>query len=148
VKIPDMARASLSPAASESASLQPAFPLLTVDDDGFPHVCLLASEQVAVVGDDLVAVSVAGSTTVRNLHDRGVATIVAVAGQFAHYLTCHVAQMCVIEGRHGFLLAVQAHKADTAGVDLSPIAFRFSPDLAIEERWHRDRAVLAALSGE
>jgi hypothetical protein len=125
-----------------------AFPLLTVDAGGRPHVCLLCAAQLAVLADrQEIALSIAGRTTCENLRARPVATLVAIGGTTAHYLKGTVVRDVTVEGRAGFVLHVDDHKADSAGVELSPVLFRFSPELAIEERWSRDAAVLRALAG-
>jgi hypothetical protein len=147
MKIPDEALQALSGDATAVQTEHQAFPLLSVDEEGFPHVCLLASEQFAVEpSGERVAVSIAGRGTAANLHARRTATLVAVAGQVAHYIKCRVVDAQVVDGRAGFLLEVQDYKADSAGVELTALAFRFSAQLAIEERWSRDRIVLAALA--
>lgn len=144
--IPEPARLALGDASASTAAERPAFALLTVDDDGFPHVCLLAAQQLDLHDDPgLLGVSVAGRHTAEFLRDKGKATLVVVEGTAAHYLKCEVVADVVVERRSGFTLAVRDHKADSAGVELTPITFRFSEQLAVSERWSRDRAVLRAL---
>lgn len=146
MRIPDQALFAMSGDRDVLHAEHQAFPLLTVDDEGYPHVCLLASEQFVVEpSGEHIAVSIAGRGTAANLKARGKATLVAVEGQVAHYVKCRVVDAEVVEGREGFMLEVHGYKADSAGVDLRSLAFRFSAQLAIEERWSRDRAVLAAV---
>jgi hypothetical protein len=134
---------------ADHGSTSQAFALLTVAESGHPHVCLLSVAQVDVSGDDeTVFVSIAGRTTCQNLLARGLATLIAIEGATAHYVKASVAFSTVVGGRMGFALAVDELKADSAGVELRPLSFRFSPELAIEERWSADETVLAALRAQ
>lgn len=128
----------------DSSAIRQAFPLLTVSDSGHPHVYLLSTAQVDVL-DDTVLVSVAGRTTRRNLHSRPLATLVAVEGVLAYYVESRVTTAIDVEGREGFALSVDKVRRDSAGVELTPLSFRFAPDLPVRERWATDEIVLAGL---
>lgn len=146
--IPDDVCEAIAESATNSGDRQ-AFLLLSVDGDGYPHVCVLASAQLEVSPDrETFAVSVAGRGTSDNLRVRGVATIVAVAGGAGYYLKCSVQRELEIAGRSGFVLRPLDVKVDRAGVDVRPMSYRFTADLAIEERWEADRQVLQALLRE
>lgn len=130
--------------ADDSASMRQAFPLLTVSDSGHPHVYLLSTAQLDVV-DDTILVSVAGRTTRNNLHARGLATLVAVEGVTAYYLKSRLLSVVDGDGREGFALTVEEVRRDSAGVELSPLSFRFAATLPVKERWATDEAVLSRL---
>lgn len=145
--MPDAVRSALRGGRDHHRRQQrPAFPLLTVDDAGFPHVCLLAADQIDVHEDgERLGVSVSGRGTTEFLRVRGRATLIVIEGEEAHYLKCQVVASVSVDGRTGFVLAVGSHKADSAGVDLTPIEFSFSEELATAEDWSRDLSVLRAL---
>jgi hypothetical protein len=69
----------------EVASWEPMFPLLTVDDSGFPHVCLLSRAELQADVQHVYAV-LASPTTVSNLRQRPAATLLVVLADSACYL--------------------------------------------------------------
>jgi len=91
-----------------------------------------------------LALSVAGQGTSAHLRARRVATLVVVTDGAAHYLKCAVERDVEVAGRSGFVVRPRHSKIDRAGVDVRPMTYRFTADLAIEERWSLDRQVLAA----
>jgi Pyridoxamine 5'-phosphate oxidase len=78
----------------EAGSWEPTFPLLTVDESGFPHVCLLSRAELHADAHRVYAV-LASPTTVRNLSRRPAATVVVVLAESADYLkvrAVHISQ--------------------------------------------------------
>jgi hypothetical protein len=123
-----------------------AYPLLTVDQAGFPHVALLSRHQVrpGARPEELLA-AVWGAGTRANLLARRRATLIAVDGTAAHYLKFSVLRATEQLARLGLVLGLTDHVSDTAGVELLPLSFRSSAGLAAREGWDRDAAVLAFL---
>ena len=76
---------------------------------------------------------------------RGRATVVLVSGQVAYYLKLTVASTVEHEQRLGVVLRLAECTVDSAGVDLSPLGFRFSEVLAEREGWEADAQVLDLL---
>ena len=68
-----------------------------------------------------------------------------VSGQTAYYLKLDVCATVEDAGRLGAVLRPRQCLADSAGVDLAPMAFRRSADLAARERWDDDARVLDLL---
>jgi hypothetical protein len=156
VPVTDQAAGELIPAAAlavlhgehaPDGSFDQAIPLLTVDPGGFPHVALLSRAQLrdAGTGRDLLAVVWAGRTSA-HLRATGLATVILVGGQLAWYLKMSVVGFVSREGRFGVILRLVQCVSDTAGVDLVPMGYRGSPELAVEEGWDADKEVLDVLS--
>ena len=144
--IPDAALAILRTEPGAGVAFDQAIPLLTVDEAGFPHVALLSRGQLRAGRDpaELFA-AVWGPGTRANLLARRRATIVLVSGQVAFYLKLTVASTVEHAQRLGVVLRLAGCTADSAGVDLSPLEFRFSADLAEREGWAADAHVLDLL---
>ena len=146
--LPDPVARSIA-APVEPGSAAQAFPFLTVDAGGLPHVALLSGRELRVGGDGSLLVAVAGAGTQANLRERGVATLVAVEGTTAHSVKLRVRSVADAPPLLGAVLDVVegGHKADSLGIPLRPIAYDVHPDLARLERWDRTDAVLRALAG-
>jgi hypothetical protein len=144
--IPEAALAILRTAPGPEAAFDQAIPLLTVDDAGFPHVALLSRAQLRPGKDaaELLA-AVWGPGTRANLLARERATVVLVSGQTAYYIKCTVAGTAERAQRLGVVLRLAGCTADSAGVDLSPLGYRFSAELAGREGWAADAEVLDLL---
>jgi hypothetical protein len=145
-EIPAAALAVLAPGPDRHGSFDQAIPLLTVDNDGFPHVALLSRAQLRDGGNarDLHAVVWAGTTSANLMATRR-ATVILVGGQVAWYLKLAVIRAVEHDGRVGVILRLAKSIADSAGVDLVPMGFRSSAALAAEEGWDADRQVLDLL---
>jgi hypothetical protein len=123
-----------------------AFPLLTVDEIGFPHVALLSRAELDVASDlsALFAV-VASRRTSGNLERDRKAGLSAVEGTTAHYLKLEVGEFRRDEGLAATVLHVVDHVADSLGIPLEPIRFPATGEVAAIERWNRSEAVLKRL---
>ncbi len=121
-----------------------AFPLVTVDSEGFPHVCLLSRMELDVVGDEVRAV-IASRRTGANLERSGHATLIAIAGTTAHYLKLRLERQARVEGVLAAALAVVDHVADSLGITLSPITYTVPEGLDAREDWQRTQRVGEAL---
>jgi len=146
VPLPD-AVARLLAAPPEVGDPAQAFPFLTVDEAGYPHVALLSARELAVAGDGALLVVLMGMTTSANLQRTGAATLVAVEGTTAHSMKLR-RRTSVDEGDLlGFVLDPVDHKADSLGIALAPISYVASEELARLERWDRTAELLARLAG-
>jgi hypothetical protein len=146
--IPGPALAILRAEPGLDGEFDQAIPLLTVDAAGFPHVALLSRSQLRPGrhAGELLA-SVWGPGTRENLLATRRATIVLIAAQDAYYLKLSVVSTVEHAGRLGVMLRVAGCTTDSAGVDLSPLGFRRSAELAEREGWDADAQVLDLLEG-
>ncbi|TCK21825.1 hypothetical protein [Pseudonocardia endophytica] len=124
-----------------------AFPLLTADLEGFPHVALLSRTELDVTPDrQRVLAAVASRRTASNLLRTRRATLVTVGGTTAHYvkatLTGHRTDGEIL----GCELTPVAVLADSLGIPLDPISFRTSAQIAHVEHWDRTTALLTSLA--
>lgn len=121
-----------------------AFPVLTVDDAGFPHVCLLSRAQLQPTPTGLTAL-VSSQRTRINLLSRGVATLIAVTPGAAHY--CKLRLIESIERTWALAAAFELveHKADRCPVPLSPTTYVPTLELEAAEQWARGLALLRLL---
>lgn len=124
-----------------------AFPFLTVDDAGFPHVALLSRAELGPSADrgELFAV-LRSSRTRRNLRRDGRCGLIAFEGMTAHYLKLEVRDLADEDGFLGLVLEVVHHKADSLGIGLHPVTFTPTDTVAAVEHWDRTRAVLERLA--
>lgn len=145
-RIPGPALAVLRAQAPPDGEFDQAIPLLTVDAAGFPHVALLSRRQLRPGrhGGELLA-SVWGPGTRANLLATQRATVVLAAAQAAYYLRLSVVRTVEHAGRLGIVLRMAGCTTDSAGVDLSPLGFRHSAELAEREGWDADDQVLGLL---
>jgi hypothetical protein len=144
--IPEAALAILRTRPQPGAPFDQAVPLLTVDGAGFPHVALLSRAQLRAGRDPAeLLVAVWSPGTRANLLARRRATVVLVSGQTAFYLKLTVVGTVEHAQRLGAVLRVAGCTTDSAGVDLSPLGFRFSAELAEREGWAADTEVLDLL---
>jgi AhpD family alkylhydroperoxidase len=128
-------------------STEQAFPLLTVDADGFPHVALLSRAEIEVsqTGTALLA-AIASERTRANLLRYRRCTLIAVGGQTAHYAKFTVSATLSAAPLLGCELRLADYKADSLGIDLSPIEYAATSGLAQLEHWDRSRALLRRLA--
>jgi hypothetical protein len=148
-EIPEPALAILRAEPGPDAEFDQAIPLLTVDKAGFPHVALLSRGQLrAGRGPGELLAAVWGPGTTANLRATRRATVVLIGGQVAYYLKLSVVSTVEHAARLGVVLRLAGCSTDTAGVDLSPLGFRHSAELAEREGWDADAQVLALLEGQ
>lgn len=145
-QIPAAALAVLAPGPNLDGSFEQVIPLVTVDPDGFPHVALLSRAQMrdGGTGRDLHVVVWVGTTSANLLATRR-ATVILVADQAAWYLKLTVVRAVEHNGRIGVILRLAKSITDSTGVDLVPMRFRSSGELAAEEGWDADQQVLDLL---
>src|SRR5262245_49186078 len=146
--VPDQL-AELLEGAPEVDADEQAFPFLTVDDQGFPHVALLSRSELDVQPGRAEVLAAVGSPRTRaNLRRDGRAGLVAVGGTVAHYAKLRVTRSLELDGLLGCALEVVEHKGDSLGIPLQPIGFRTSAEVARAERWEASARLLRALAGQ
>lgn len=125
---------------------EPVFPLLTVDADGYPRVCLLSRAELAA-DPDTVRCVLRSPRTVANLRRDRRAVLVVVTDQSAHYLRLDVQTVLGEDTAAGVAVAfaVQAAKEDTLGIPLRPMMFESSAYVRSLERWDDNRTLLDRL---
>lgn len=125
-----------------------AFPFLTVDEAGFPHVALLSRAEIDVTpaGGEILAV-IASSRTRVNLARDGRAGLIAVSGTVAHYAKLSLVRVIDTPAAIGCVMQVTEHKADSLGIPLSPISFVTTAEIARMEDWDASEQLLRRLAG-
>ncbi len=141
--------ASLLAGRPDAGAAEQAFPFLTVDEAGFPHVALLSRAELDVTADggDVLAV-IASRRTRANLTRNGRAGLIAIAGTTAHYAKLRVLHAIDTPAAIGCVLQVTEHKADSLGIPLSPISFVTTPKIARAEDWDASRRLLSKLASQ
>ncbi len=123
-----------------------AFPFVTVDADGFPHVMLLCTAELLATPDrGALLVAVASATARTNLARNGVATLIAADGAAAHYAKLRVHET----DDHGTFTVYTCHlahyKRDSLGIPLRPMDFHATQEIAENEKWASTRVALTTL---
>ncbi len=121
-----------------------AFPLLTVDDEGFPHVCLLSRAELEADAGE-VRVVIASRRTRANLERNGHACLLVVEGTTAHYVKLTLDRAHAVEDRIAIAFSPADHRADSLGISLTPIGYVPTDDLSGLERWDLSARGLAEL---
>ncbi|MGP4020622.1 hypothetical protein [Saccharopolyspora sp. 5N708] len=123
-----------------------AFPLLTVDESGFPHVALLSRAELDVDADrGAILAVVASGQTRANIRRCGQATLIAVHGEVAHYAKLRTASTTDQDGLLGCVFRLVSHKRDSLGIPLAPIGFQPTAEIVEMEHWARTRNLLDRL---
>ena len=141
VVIADLLRGGPQPDAQEQA-----FPFLTVDAEGYPHVALLSRAELDIddaAGEVLAVVTSTG--TRGNLARDGRAALIAIEGTTAHYVKLQLTRSFEEAGAAACGFEVTWHKADTLGIPLEPIRFPATDEVARIERWEVSERLLAEL---
>lgn len=121
------------------------FAMLTVDAEGFPHVCLLSRAELEAGVSEIRAV-IASQTTSANVRRSRRATLVVIDPTAAWY--CKLEALSLRAETEGPLAAkfqVVSVKRDSADVALKPARFMPTATVSIEEDWQRSKRLLAAL---
>jgi hypothetical protein len=116
-----------------------AFPFLTTDEAGFPHVALLSRHELEVSSDrEEVLAAIYSEHTRANLVRDGRAGLIAIGGPVAFYAKLKVTRTMEAEG----LLGCE----DSYGIPLSPIGFETTEEIAVMDRWDVTARILATLA--
>ncbi|MBV9365580.1 MAG: hypothetical protein JOY89_15175 [Solirubrobacterales bacterium] len=121
------------------------FALLTVDAEGFPHVCLLSRAELEAGVSEIRAV-IASPTTSANLKRSRRATLMVIDPAAAWYCKLEVLGLRVRDGEPlGAKFQVASVKRDSVDVALKPARFLPTAALTRAEDWRRSERLLAAL---
>jgi hypothetical protein len=124
-----------------------AFPFLTVDEVGFPHVALLSRAEIGVSPDGREVLAVVASRRTRaNLERDGRAGLVAVDGTTAHYAKLRVGRVIDAGPVLACALSLAEYKADSLGIPLAPVSFVTTAEIARVEDWARSEELLVRLA--
>jgi hypothetical protein len=127
----------------EVGAWEPLFPLLTVDEPGFPHVCLLSRAELDSDASHVYA-ALASPTTVNNLTHRPTATLVVIADDSAYYLKLRVvhASGSVLTG---VVFEVISSVRDSLAIPLTPPRYLVTSSLPVAEAWAQSAELLSRL---
>ena len=128
----------------EVGSWEPMFPLLTVDEAGFPHVCLLSRAELHA-DDCHVYAALASPTTVGNLSRRPAATLVVIGGDAAHYLKVRAIRTSQA-GLTGVVFDVITSVRDSLAIPLLPPQYLVTDALPVAEAWAESAELLMSLA--
>ena len=124
-----------------------AFPFLTVDEHGFPHVALLSRSELDVSPDAGEVLAAIYSTHTRaNLGRDGRAGLIAVGADTAYYAKLRLTRTMALEGLFGCALEPVEVKDDSYGIPLEPIGFVTTEQVAAMDRWEVSARLLRALA--
>jgi hypothetical protein len=124
-----------------------AFPFVTIDENGFPHVMLLCTAELLATDDrEALLVAIASQTARANLARTPVATLIAADGAAAHYTKLRVHAAIAHDGFTVYTCHIAHHKRDSLGIPLRPMDFHATKEIADAERWTSTRAALTRLS--
>ena len=121
-------------------------PLLTVDEAGFPHVCLLSRSELEATEEEVLA-AVGSRVTTENLRRAGQATLLVVDGDASIY--CKMAINRTDDGEPGLLgvaFRLISMKRDSIGIPLQPPRFLVAEGLPDSENWEASSRLLARLA--
>jgi hypothetical protein len=130
----------------EVGAWEPMFPLLTVDEPGFPHVCLLSRAELHSDVHHVYAV-LASPTTVNNLSRRSAATLMVIVDDAAHYLKL---RMVHTSGsvRTAVVFEVISSVRDSLAIPLMPPQYLVTSSLPVAEAWEQSAELLFSLTGQ
>jgi Pyridoxamine 5'-phosphate oxidase len=130
----------------EVGSWEPMFPLLTVDEPGFPHVCLLSRAELHS-DVDYVYAALASPTTVNNLSRRPAATLMVITDDSACYLKLRVVHTTG-SGLTGVVFEVISSVRDSLAIPLTPPRYLVTSSLPVAEAWAQSAELLSSLTGQ
>jgi hypothetical protein len=138
--------AGLLQGSVEVGAREQAFPFVTVDVNGFPHAALLSRVEMEVGPDhgDIRA-ALRSARTRANLERQGLALLIAVGGQTAHYVKLRLVRSEVTHDLLACVFEVVDHIADSLGIPLTPIGYTADAGIARAERWDLTGDALRAL---
>ena len=128
-------------------AVEQAFPLLTVDDAGFPHLYVLSRADVDVADDGGEGrLAIAGRRTRAHLRRDGRATLLAVDGDTVHVAKLVARREVAADGVAAVAFSVASVDRSTAGVPLTPLSFTLPAELPRHEAWDRRAHLLRTLA--
>lgn len=121
-----------------------AFPLITTDVSGFPRVALLSSAELRLTPSGL-HLAMASRHSAKNLERSGRAALTVVEGTTQHTLCLSARRSIRVGGLLACELDISEHRQDSLGIQLTPMTFVATPQLAISERWDLSKRALTRL---
>lgn len=128
----------------EVGSTDQAFPLLTVDPEGFPHVCLLSRAELEADGEEVRA-AIASRQTRSNIEQRGQASLIVVVDDASHYCKLRLTRAIEVDERMAASFEMVSHKRDSLGIALSPLSYDVVESLPVVEQWETSEACMERL---
>ena len=130
----------------EVGSWEPMFPLLTVDETGFPHVCMLSRAELEA-DDHHIYAALASPTTVSNLSRRPVATLMVIGDDSAHYAKLRAVHASA-SAPAAVVFDLVSSVRDSLAIPLRPPRYQVTSSLPAAEAWAQSAELLASLTGQ
>jgi hypothetical protein len=137
--------AALLAGLPEHGQAEQAFPLLTVDEAGFPHVCLVSRAQLQADRGAVRTLVTSARTRANLLRDR-TATLIAVGSGEAYYCKLRATMWIDEPWALAASLELVEHKVDRSPVPLAPMMYVPTTELEKAEQWDRGVALLRRLA--
>jgi hypothetical protein len=128
----------------EIGSWEPMFPLLTVDEAGFPHVCLLSRAELEA-DENHVYAALASPTTVSNLSRRPAATLMVIGDESAHYAKLRAVHTSASVPA-AVIFAVVSSVRDSLAIPLGSPRYLVMSSLPVTEAWAQSAELLSSLT--
>ncbi|MFJ9362790.1 hypothetical protein ACIRRA_00010 [Nocardia sp. NPDC101769] len=126
-----------------------AFPLLTMDENGYPHTALLSRAELDPAADRRALFAVVASPgTQANLRRHPLAALLAVDGTICHHLELSMVRSLAVGDLLGCVFTARHHKRDSLNIPLSPLGFHTTRHLTELENWRLSADVLTTLQQE
>ena len=123
------------------------FTLYSVDDDGFPHPCLLSRAAIDADARTFRVAVASSSRTVGYLRRRPRALLVFIGGETSYSCAAEVSAIRETgQGLTGIAMAITGVHRDSLGIPLRPASFWVSDAVPVAEAWDRSAALLAAMA--
>jgi hypothetical protein len=121
------------------------YPMLTVDDTGFPHVCLLSRAELNADRRNIYAV-LASPQTIVNVRRTGKITLITFGADTATYLKLRITESVEDKNLFGIICKISSVKRDTLHIPLRPPQYLVTDALPETEDWARSARVMTQLA--
>lgn len=130
----------------EVGSWEPMFPLLTIDERGFPYVCMLSRAELKADENHIYA-ALASRTTLSNLSRSPTATLMVILDDSAHYLNLTLVHTSVSVPA-AVVFELVSSVRDSLAIPLRPPRYLVTSSLPVAEAWAQSAKLLSSLTGQ
>lgn len=122
------------------------FPLLTIDERGFPYVCMLSRAELKADENHIYA-ALASRTTLSNLSRSPTATLMVILDDSAHYLNLTLVHTSVSVPA-AVVFELVSSVRDSLAIPLRPPRYLVTSSLPVAEAWAQSAKLLSSLTGQ